>query len=348
MEQNVSQSNKAVTEQIQNNPFNHINFNPKDVNYALIVTEVLAKYGMQPIEKSITNLADYQQSNSANQNALTSGQSMTSNMMGNSNSTTGLPANYWTNNGQPTTNTQSLKQWAEQYEKMYGSDPTAPTLAQMEQQIESQLEGYGVSPANAKAMMNTFMAQAESGPYKSILTPGSGNLSGVQYNMLEKLKTEIDSNRAGLSSGQITAGNFVSKVYNPSNDMAMTNAFAYYGYMNQPITGTTGTVASLFQAWQEHGYATTGPMFTNLTWGMNEMAEVYAKAQSSSSTDTPLLSELGSGAQTAATGYQQMSNDAVTDLQSDVSIMGSDDNIGQAIIKYAVQNEQTAVGNFKT
>lgn len=347
-------------------------FNPRDVNFAMIVMQFMVKYGLGPIEKLMSDMAKLEkllaqfqgdfgniaQLLSMLEKEAKSGKGFWKNGKGGfgPGAFNGLPKNFW--NGHKS----QLKEFMNEIKSIFfaGSDKSTPTLADLMKEF-----GGGNLEAYFKKISGEFNDPSDP-KHKVITTDPKQHVSLLQLFIFLKLKVSADEK--ALSHSPIPKD--LTKLFDPnpksgSDDPIISSLLSFFANLKTPVTakrkdGSEKHFGNLLEAIKSGNLDQLGKIFGamafNYFWSKNPNYDEkdpkppspgpgYHWKNDPGVADGDFLSTLYSSTSSVQTLISSSSNEEMTTMQEYSSEGSRYQNIGQNMIEQVFASEKAMVHN---
>ncbi len=310
------------------------NPNLNNINYSMIVTMLMIKIGMNPIQDQLVDNANVQGSQSTLEGDGNSMQALLNAMMANAGKS-GLSSSFWKDNP------SMLKAFYKSYNDEFKKNP----------ENSSSLKAYlpvSVTEKNGKITVSSgqqipggtsptsTLGQYLNAQLKALGLPQwtGGHLSDVQQYIMNKLQVGLDSYTGSTSASNMTVSD-LQNIYNAASDPNLTAITSIYtGIQNQSIAGfLVGPWNSSTEKSLESAFDAEAKIYYN---------DINSKKPKEDSFFSTFNNNLGS----ATTNLQNTTTTMTTTIQNLSSEESSMDSTAQAIITGAAQGESSMVQNM--
>ncbi len=315
------------------------NPNLNNINYSMIVTMLMIKIGMNPIQDQLVDNANVQGSQSTLEGDGNSMQALLNAMMANAGKS-GLSSKFWKDNP------AMLKSFYQAYNDEFNSNP----------ENSSSLKAYlpvSVTEKNGKIIVSSGQQipggtspTSTLGTYlnnqlKALGLPqwSGGPLSDVQQYIMNKLQVGLDSYTGSTSASSLSASD-LQNIYNASSDPNLTSIVSVYTGIQSTGTGSTSIATLLTKTW-------SNSVEKSLENDFNSYAKTYYKdINSKKPKEDSFFSTFNNSLGSATTNLQNTTTTMTTTIQNLSSQESSMDSTAQAIITGAMQGESSMVQNM--
>lgn len=304
--------------------------NLNNINYSMIVTMLMIKIGMNPIQDQLVDNAGVQGSQSTLEGDGNSMQALLNAMMANAGKS-GLSSSFWKDNP------SMLKAFYKAYNDEFNSNPENSSSLKAYLPVSVTEKNGKITVSSGEQIPASTLETYLNNQLKALGLPqwnGTSPLSDVQQYIMNKLQVGLDSYKGSTSASKLTVSD-LQNIYNASSDPNLTSITSIYtGIQNEKIAKLlNGSWSSSVEKSLESDFNAEAKTYYK---------DVNAKTPNENSFFSIFNNNLGS----ATTNLQNTTTTMTTTIQNLSSEESSMDSTAQAIITGAAQGESSMVQNM--